>query len=63
MEQVVDTAHKGGVIMKLYVVIELHSDCPKVRGIFSTKEKAEEVAYKDTEYWRNVFMYELDKEM
>lgn len=49
--------------MKLYVVIELHKDCPKIRGIFSTNEKAEEVAYKDSKYWRNVFVLELDKEM
>lgn len=49
--------------MKLYVVIELHSDCPKVRGIFSTKAKAKEVAYKDNEYWRNIFEMELDKEV
>lgn len=49
--------------MKLYVVIELHKDCPKIRGIFSTNGKAEEVAYKDNNYWRNIFVYELDKEM
>lgn len=48
--------------MTVWLVVELHSDCPKVRGVFSTKEKAEEVAYKDTEYWRNIFPMEMDKE-
>ena len=38
----------------VYVVLELHSDCPKIRGIFEDKAEAEKVAYKDSEYWRNV---------
>lgn len=47
----------------VYVVIELHEDCPKIRGIFEDKEKANEIAYKDTEYWRNVFKIEMNKEL
>ena len=39
---------------KVYVVLELHSDCPKIRGIFEDKAEAERVAYRDTEFWRNV---------
>lgn len=46
----------------VYVVIELHPDCPKIRGVFSTITKANEVAYaKNNPYWSNVFRMELDK--
>ena len=47
--------------MRVWVVIELHADCPKIRGVYSTKDKAMEVAYADTEYWRNIFPMEIDK--
>lgn len=47
---------------EVWVVIELHKDCPKIRAICSTKGKAEKIAYKDTEYWRNIFRMEIDKE-
>ena len=40
----------------VYVVIELHADCPKILGVFDEERKneAEQIAYKDTKYWRNV---------
>ena len=47
----------------VYIVSELHADCPKIRGVFEDKDKANEIAYKDTEYWRNVFLVELNKEL
>ena len=46
----------------VYVVIELHSDVPKIRGIFENKKDAENVAYdKNNKYWRNVVKIELNK--
>ena len=45
----------------VYVVLELHSDCPKIRGVFTSKAEAEAVAYKDTEYWRNVVTMPINK--
>ena len=48
---------------QVYVVIELHSDCPKIRGVFEDKAKAEEVAYADTDYWRNVFAVPLNEKL
>lgn len=47
----------------VYVVIELHADCPKIRGVFENKEKAEQVAYKDSKFWRNVVCIPFNKEM
>ncbi len=47
----------------VYVVIELHSDCPKIRGIFENKEDAHKCAYADAKYWRNVFAIPLNKVM
>ena len=46
----------------VWVVVELHEDCPKIRAVCDNKAKAEEIAYKDTKYWRNVFKMEINKE-
>lgn len=48
---------------QVYVVIELHSDYPKIRGVFEDKAKAEKVAYADTNCWRNVVKVKLNEVM
>lgn len=46
----------------VWVVIELHEDCPKIRAVCDNKADAERIAYKDNEYWRNIFRMEVNKE-
>ena len=45
-----------------WVVVELHGDCPKIRAVCDNRERAEEIAYKDSKYWRNVIRLEINKE-
>lgn len=47
---------------EVWVVIELHEDCPKIRGVFDDKQKANDAAYgQPNGYWRNVFRVEMNK--
>ena len=48
-------------MQKVYLVTTSFNDIPKVLGVFSTKEKAEQVAY-TKKFWCNVIEKEVDKE-
>ena len=48
--------------MKVYVVVELTKDTPKILGIFKSKKSAEKVAYsKDIKNWTNIIEKELEE--
>ena len=47
--------------MKVYIVIELGVEYPSIIGVYSTKEKAEKVAYKDGRRWRNILEKVIDE--
>ena len=47
--------------MKVYIVIELENEIPKIIGVFKNKKKAENVAYdKDRKNWTNIIEKELE---
>lgn len=47
--------------MKVYVVIELSDAEPKIIGVFSTKAKAEKIAYAPNRKWCNILEKTIDK--
>ena len=44
---------------KVYLVVTSFNDIPKVIGVYSTKEKAEKVAYTQ-KFWCNVIEKEVE---
>lgn len=48
-------------MQKCYLVLTVFNDIPKVIGVFSTREKAEKVAY-SKKFWCNVVEKEINKE-
>ena len=48
-------------MQRVYVVVTSFNDIPKILGIFSTREKAEKVAYSKS-FWCNVVEKKIDME-
>ena len=46
---------------KVYLVVTSFNDIPKVLGVFSKKEDAEQIAY-SKKFWCNVIEREINKE-
>lgn len=48
---------------RVWIVIDVFEEVPKIKGVFTSQRKAEEVAYKNPETWCSVVAMELDKEV
>ena len=45
--------------MKVYIVIELTNDVPKIVDVFYNKSDAEHKAYERSDVWRNIIEKEV----
>lgn len=50
----------GKNMKKVWIVVTSFNDIPKILGVYSTKEKAEKIAYTQ-KFWCNVIEKEIDK--